>query len=327
MSKTTVVAEDTTLPAATLGFEPAIISPGDRTDRVTDPLDALDATYHVNPEDAPAHDVVICDTPDRQMLKAVAQCRLDGTPVLFRMRGDPFWGIDEWLDSRVKRAVLFRMLRSVDGCLAIAPHQAQKYARKTGVQTDLVTLPKAVTEWPDSVHRSTDLNILTLTNCVYPDKIEPLAEIAPLVDDVLEDSVWRIGSWSKGHDEWLREQLAPFDNVEFELRLDAEQELQQANLMLHHSRLDVLPNAVLEGLASRLPVITNDHVAFTQSAAPIDVTRTDAQLQATLEQYRDPAKRREAGERGHRYVRERHAPRRVGVELASAVERLVGGRL
>jgi glycosyltransferase involved in cell wall biosynthesis len=327
MSKTTTIAEDTTLPATTLGFEPAIISPGDRTDRLTDPLDALDASYHVNPDDPRAYDVVICDTPDRQMLKAVAQCRLDGTPVLFRQRGDPFWGIDEWLDSRVKKSILFRMLREVDGCLAIAPHQSQKYARKTGVQTDLVTLPKSVSNWPDSVHRSTDLNILTLTNCVYPDKIEPLAEIAPVVDDVLDEGVWRIGSWSEGHHEWLREQLAPYDSIEFELRLDAAAELQRANLMLHHSRLDVLPNAVLEGLASRLPVITNDHVAFSQSAAPIDVTRTDAQLRATLEQYRDPAARREAGERGHRYVRERHAPQRVGVELASAVERLVGGRL
>lgn len=328
MSRTTTIAEKATLPAASLGFEPAIVSPGDRTDRLTDPLDALDATYHVNPDDAPAHDVVICDTPDRQMLKAVAECRLAGTPVLFRMRGDPFWGIDEWLDSRVKKTVLFRMLRQVDGCLAIAPHQAQKYARKTGVETDLVTLPKAVTEWPDSVHRSTDLNILTLTNAVYPDKIEPLAEIAPVVDDVLGDNdVWRIGSWSEGHDDWLREQLAPYENIEFELRLDAHEELQRANLMLHHSRLDVLPNAVLEGLASRIPVITNDHVAFTQSGAPVDVTRTDAQLRATLQRYRDPATRREAGERGHRYVREQHAPERVGVELASAVERLVGGRL
>jgi glycosyltransferase involved in cell wall biosynthesis len=305
----------------------ALVSPGDRTDRLTAPLDAIDGTWTVNPSDPTAHDVVVCDTPDREMLRAVARCRVDGTPVLFRQRGDPFWGIDEWLDSRVKKAVLYRMLRAVDGCLAIAPHQASKFARKTGVPTDLVTLPKAVDGWPDTIHTDTELRLLTLTNCVYPDKIEPLAEIAPAIDDILaeSDGTWRIGSWSEGHDDWLREQLAPFEHIEFELRLDAEAELEWANMMVHYSRLDVLPNAILEGMASRLPVLTNDHVAFRQSRAPLTVTRTQDGLRDALERYQDPARRREAGELGHQYVASQHDPADVGEDLLAAIRRLVGG--
>lgn len=326
------VAEDAGTPPATpipepiqTGLQVAVVSPGDRTDRLTDPMEAVGLKHSVNPTDLTAHDVVVCDTPDREMLKAVARCRAAGVPVLFRMRGDPFWGIDEWVDSRVKKAVLFRMFRAVDGCVAIAPHQAEKFARKTGVPTDLTSLPKDASAWPNTVHTSTDLRILTLTNCVYPDKIEPLVEIAPVVDDLLTgEEVWRIGSWSEGHDDYLREELAPYENIDFELRLDAKAELEQANVMLHHSRLDVLPNAVLEGMASRLPVLTNDHVAFTQSAAPLRVTRTRARLHRELERFRDPANRRDVGERGHRYVRERHDPTRVGNELVAAIERLVG---
>lgn len=311
-----------------VGFKLAIISPGDRTDRLTDPLDAVNAEYAVNPTDPTEYDVVLCDTPNREMLRAVVRCRFAGTPVLFRQRGDPFWGIDEWLDSRLKKAVLFRMLRAVDGCVAIAPHQAEKFARKTGVATDLVTLPKQADQWPDTVHTDTDLRLLTLTNAVYPAKIEPLAKIAPVVDDFLGDSgTWRIGSWSEGHDDWLREQLAPYDSIEFGLRLDAEAELRRANVMVHYSNLDVLPNAVLEGLASRLPVITNAHVAFSQSAAPLTITRNSASLRRQLEQLREPSRRRAAGELGHQYVTTRHDPARVGRELAAAVERLVGGQL
>jgi hypothetical protein len=304
-----------------------LVSPGDRTDRLTDPLAAVDGTWTVNPSDPTAHDVIVCDTPDRDMLRAVARCRLDGTPVLFRQRGDPFWGIDEWLDSRVKKAVLARMLRAVDGCLAIAPHQASKFARKTGVPVDLVTLPKAVDEWPDSIHKDTELRVLTLTNCVYPDKIAPLAEIAPVVDDVLADAggTWRIGSWSEGHDDWLREQLANYDHIEFGLRLDAHDELEWANAMLHHSRLDVLPNAILEGLASRLPVLTNAHVAFRQSPAPLTITRTDEALREALTRFREPAHRRAAGERGYEYVARNHAPADVGESLLAAIQRLIGG--
>jgi glycosyltransferase involved in cell wall biosynthesis len=96
--------------------------------------------------------------------------------------------------------------------------------------------------------------------------------------------------------------------------------------MVHHSRLDVLPNAVLEGMAARLPVITNDHVAFVQSAAPVDVTRSHAALRQRLERYRDPALRRPVGERGHDYVARQHAPARIGQDLLGAIGRLLGGQ-
>jgi hypothetical protein len=300
----------------------AIVSPGDRTDRLTGPLAALGAEYAVNPDDVTAFDVVVCDTPDREMLKAVARCRLTGTPVLFRQRGDPFWGIDEWIDSRVKQAVLFRMLRAVDGCLAIAPHQATKYSRKTGVSADIVTLPKAAGEWPDTDHTDRELRLLSLTNATYPDKYRPLLELAPIVNDLLDDGVWRIGSWCDKHGAEIREALAPYENIEYGIKLDAHEELARANVLVHHSRLDVLPNAILEGMAARLPVVTNTHVAFTQSAAPT-VTAPQDRAADVLAGLRDPADRQAIGDRGHEYVAREHAPERVGGELIRAINRLV----
>jgi hypothetical protein len=304
--------------------EIGIVSPGDRTDRLTVPLAAAGVDYTVNPDDPTSFDVTICDTPDREMLKAVTKCRLAGTPVLFRQRGDPFWGIDEWVDSRVKKAVLFRMLRSVDGCIAIAPHQASKYARKTGVQSDIVTLPKDVTKWPDTDHEDHELRILSLTNATYPDKYRPLLEIAPAVDHALESGTWRIGSWCDKHGDEIREGLAEYDNIEYGIQLDAHEELKWANVMIHHSRLDVLPNAILEGMAARLPVLTNDHVAFSQSPAPT-VISSPGQVPDLLDQLRSAGRRQALGDRGHEYVARAHDPEAVGRQFVRAVERLTGG--
>jgi hypothetical protein len=308
-------------PAPEIGF----VSAGDRTSELADPLSAVGADYTVNPQDVTEFDVVVCDTPDREMLKAVARCRLDGTPVVFRQRGDPFWGIDEWLDSRVKKAVLFQMLRSVDGCLAIAPHQASKYARKTGVSTDLTTLPKDVSQWPDASHSGRELQLVTLTNATYPEKYRPLLEIAPIVDDVLESGTWRIGSWCDKNGDEIRGALEQYDNIEYGIGLDAATETARANVMLHFSRLDALSNAILEGMASRLPVVTNDFVAFTQLSAPTVTAADKETLRTVLESLRDPAQRQALGDRGHAYIEREHNPTLVGCEMLRALDRLIGG--
>jgi hypothetical protein len=304
-----------------------IVSAGDRTSELTEPLSAVDASYTVNPDNPAQFDVVVCDTPDREMLKAVVACRLNRTPVIFRQRGDPFAGIDEWLDSRVKKAVLFQMLRSVDGCLAIAPHQASKYARKTGVPTDLGTLPKDVTAWPDANHSGRELRLVTLTNATYPAKYRPLLEIAPVVDDVLESGTWRIGSWCDKHGGEIRGALAEYENIEYGIGLDAPTETARANVMLHFSGFEALGNAILEGMASRLPVITNDHVAFTQLPAPTITAPDTETLRTLLESLRDADQRQALGDRGHGYVEREHNPIEVGHEMLRALDRLVGGEL
>lgn len=306
----------------------ALVSPGDRTDRMTQGLEAVGAEFRVNPADPTTADVVICDTPDRAMLKTIARCRLAGTPVLFRMRGDPFFGLSEWLDSRLKRQVVYRMLRAVDGCLAIAPHQATKYARKTGVPTEIVSLPKQPTDWPDTTHQGEELQLLTLTNAVYQTKTEPLVEIAQAVDCELRDGeTWRIGSWSEGHSDYLRDVFGPYEHIEYETQLDAHAELDRATAMLHFSRMDVLPNAILEGMASRLPVVTNDFVAFDQSVAPLLVSRHEQDLQRWLAMLRDDSTRQLWGHRGVNYVRSHHAPERIGARFLCAIDRLLGNRL
>jgi len=301
-----------------------IVSPGDRVDKLTAPLDTTPLSVHVNP-DRLAGDVVVCDTPDRQMLATVIKCRLRGTPVIFRMRGNPWWGIEHWFNSRLKARVMDWMLHSVTGCIALAPHHAELFARRTGIKTEMVRLPKVASEWPTVTHRDSELRCVTLTNAVYPEKVDPLVARAPDIAAVLDETGgrWRIGSWSEGHHGKLQALADEYRCIEFGLRLDAAEELADANCLLHFSHLDALSNAALEGLASGVPVVTNNHVAYRHSDAPLAVTHSAEELRQQLRAYTDPAARGRAGVRGREYVARHHSPEQIGRELHAALERLV----
>lgn len=311
----------------TVAYNIAIISPGDRVDKMTDPIDAIgDVSYTVNPGNISDYDAVICDTPDRQMFKTVVKRPIHNTPVIFRMRGDPFWGIDEWMDSRVKARLSTLMLSYVDACVGIAPHQIEKYERKTGVETYQVSLPKRVENWPEMRHDATDLRLVSLTNATYPEKVDPLIERMATVDALIDrhGGYWQIGSWADGYSDKLQEAADQYEHVQFAGNLDAYDALDGANALLHFSELDVLPNAVLEGFASGLPVITNDHEPF-KGRQPNIVVERRSQLRVALADLSNSDKRQSYGEAGIEYVQEHHHPRVIGEQLRGAIDEIVGG--
>jgi len=300
----------------------AVIGNG-RVDKISKPLATTTLKFDVNPSSTRKYDVVIADTPDRDMFKEFLKSKIRRQTFLFRMRGDPFWGLDEWVESRVKRWLVNDfILPNVDGCLAIAPHQAQKYKEETGVTAQLVSLPKPVQNWQPVTHDSEKLNIVTLTNAVYWPKVKPLLKIAPLVNSVLNETggVWKIGSWSDGYSDKMRNQLQEFNNIEFHQPLDAHTALESANVMIHYSRMDVLPNAVLEGMASKLPVITNDFSPFVESDAPILVMKSKEELRRTLTNLTNPKLRIEYGHEGRDYVATEHSMETIGQEFKSAIK-------
>lgn len=315
--------------AAAPPLDLAIVTGGDRTDKLLGPLATTGASVVVDPQSLRRHDAIICDTPDRRMFRAVATKRLHGTPVIFRMRGDPFTGLDQWIDSRAKRWLSRSMLGWVDGCLAMAGHQARTFERHTAIEPSVVGLPKRVEEWPDASHSDHELRILSLTNATYPEKVDPLIEVMPDVSEVLASvgGCWRIGSWrdDTDHADRLRESAKPYDRIAYGGRLDAHDALGWANVMLHRSRLDAQPNAVLEGLASGLPVVTNDYAAFRNTPAPLLVRDGLAITASTLANLADAGQRREYGARGPAYVREHHRPERIGAELMAATRAIIGG--
>lgn len=305
--------------------EIAIISPGDRVAKITNPLDTTPVEYDVNPGSLWGYDALLCDTPDRTMLKTLAIGKAIRTPVMFRMRGDPFWGLEEWVDSRLKRWVAQElMLGSIDGCIAITPRHAATFRDRTGAPTTRAALSVDTDAWPETEHSDEELRIVTLTNAVYLPKIAPTIEAIEAVESVLTDvgGEWRIGSWSDGYSDRLRDATTECDHVNFCGSLDATESLDWANCMIHYSNMDVLPNAILEGMASECAVVTNDFVEFRHSAAPLVVTASHSELRSQLRRLVDPTERTQQSDRGEEYVRTNHSREAIGEEFLEALSNL-----
>jgi len=125
----------------------------------------------------------------------------------------------------------------------------------------------------------------------------------------------------------LREGLYAYDHVQYAGYTDApKDELAWANLMLHPSDLDGQPNAVLEGLASGLPVVTTDFIAFEEwkgKGAPLRIARGTTSLRMVLNRLRKPSNRQAHADEGIQFAAEHHTPERIGQQYEQFLNRVV----
>jgi hypothetical protein len=290
-----------------------ILYPGDRVKKMSVPLQASRLDVSVDPPNPYDADVVLCDNADKMLGYEVVKKHLHSAQIIYRMRGDVYHELDLWDMHPLKQFVAERVvLPNVDGCIAVSQRLAKSFGQTTGIPSGAAGLWKRPGDWPTQEHTDSELRIITLTNCNYYQKIKPIMELAPIVNDCLRKTGGRWHVCGDGeHDEWLAEALAGYSNVHFRGYVDATEELQHSNLMLHPSYLDGQPNSILEGLASGLPVITNDFEAFTRFNGPIEVAKSQSKLHSLLRQYSDPQRRADKGDESIRYMEENHTPEAI----------------
>jgi len=288
----------------------AILYPGNRVGKMANPLLQSRLDVAIEPPDAYERDIVLADNADRSLGVEVLKKRLHDAELIYRMRGDVFHELELW-DMHPAKEWLARkvVLRNVDGCLAVSERLAEKFTHVTGNgKTGSVGMFKEVEKWPTTVHTRKELRCVTLTNAGYKKKIAPIAEWAPIVDEILADTggYWHVCGDGR-HMDWLQKQLKPYENVSYEGYVDAPEYLSKCNLMLHPSNLDGQPNSVLEGMASKMPVVTTDFAAFSRFNGPVDTVGTTEELKATLEAFVHPQDRERRGDRCMQYVTKNHS--------------------
>jgi glycosyltransferase involved in cell wall biosynthesis len=303
----------------------AVIEQSDRTDNLIKPLQATEMDVSINPADPYGHDIIVCETPDRRLAKEVFKKPLHDAQLVFRMRGNPFYGIDEWIDSRIKTWLAKSVVMpSVDGCITITPSHAKLFEAETGVPTETAQLRINPENWPETTHTDRELRILSLTNCMYKPKIDPLVNAAPVVNQILDDvgGQWIIGGKGNYSDRLARG-VAEFDNISFPGYVDAHDHFDRTNLLLHLSNLDGWPNVALEAMSSDLPVITNDHHAFIDHDRPNVVVHDEQELRTALQRFTDPDERQKVGQAGYEYVCDEHNDQTVGRSYVQYFKRVL----
>jgi len=286
----------------------AILYPGNRVEKMLRPLEHSSLDVAVEPNDAYDRDFVIADNADRDLGKEVLKKPLTNAELIYRMRGDVYHELDLWDMFGPKQWIAENVvLANLDGVIAVSQRLGERFEyhnpKPTIGHAGLVKEPK---NWPTVTHTAHELRAVTLTNANYEKKVQPLIDKMGAVESVLEETggYWHICGDGRHTDE-LETHATNYDHITFEGYVDAKDELAQANIMLHFSLLDGQPNSVLEGMASRLPVITNDFSAFRQFGGPITIAQSH-DLAKWLKRYQDPDTRAHAGVENEQYIRQKH---------------------
>jgi hypothetical protein len=303
----------------------AVMFPGGRVDRMTTPLDTTAMDVAVEPADAYERDIVLLDNAGPMIWKAYLRGYHADAKLIYRIRGDMLRAYREMNLTPLKYHAAKLAIGKVDGAVSIEEVLAERFARTTGVSPiGLASLCKAPEAWPDVTHSDETIRAVTLTNANYMGKVQPLIEYAPVVNRFLatHGGCWTIyGRGNKAT--YLAQNLADYEHVEFAGYTDDPQAALGAhNLMLHLSSFDSMPNAILEGMASRLPVVTNPYCVFAAYGEPLEVTPMD-ELGELLTRAQDPGWRADRGEAGVRTIEQDHSPVAVGQQYVSFFQELL----
>jgi hypothetical protein len=306
----------------------AVMYTGGRADKMLVPLRATDMHVAVEPEDPWTYDVMLLDNADRYMVWPVIRKHwpTTDTKVVYRMRGNVYEELDRWDMNPLKEHLAKRVLANADGFLAVNGGMATIARRRARVEpVGVAGLAKRTSEWPAVEHTEGEVRAITLTNADYFEKVEPAVRWADVFERFASQhgGVWHI--YGNGlHTEWLGDALEKYDHVAFEGYTETPTDtIAHYNAMIHLSELDALPNSVLEGMASQLPVVTNDFYAFTETRAPHTVVHDAQDFRAVLGTLQNPQTRQQAGEENREYVRQHHTPERVGQQYVRYCQRLL----
>jgi glycosyltransferase involved in cell wall biosynthesis len=297
---------------------------GGRADKLMTPLKASTLNVDVDPGGISNYDVLMLDQPRYKLAKEVATNR--DVPTAYRVRGNIWKEMDIWRFGRTKKFVAENFIYpELDGAVAVDNRLANIFNAKTGVSpVGSAGLAKDLDEWADAEHKTSELELITLSNFNYKQKVGPLKAYIPVINEFLKENG---GHWyicGEGiYDDDFAEVCEDFPHVSFEGYIDPHEYLPNADAMIHVSEFDAYPNAVLEGYASNLPVLTNSFIAFQREYAPNITHAAPVEMVETLRQLEQPEYRRELGQQGKQYIREYHTPEYVGKQYERYFRTLV----
>ncbi len=242
-------------------------------------------------------DVVISDCCGTHASMAMMLRGLLGVPAVFRMRGnmwheyqDKFADRDGFYAHRLVDALTAYTnynLPRLDAILPLAQHMAEAvHAQLPGLRTPVMPVPIAVNSLPgppddlDEVRRRWAPDgrgiVASITNFRYWQKAAPMLAAAPALAEVLRERglVWAIagkGTFADRFFEELSRRLPSDLWARVGFISDPWSLLHPATAFLHLSKMDGMPNVVMEAQLCGCPVIANDYPAM---AEMVDHERT-----------------------------------------------------
>lgn len=296
----------------------AVLYPGGREEKLLRPLNASSLNITVEPDRPQDYDVIMLDQPRYKLAHAVLKYRT--TPVVYRFRGNIWKEMDIWRFGRSKKFVAEHFLYpQLDAVIAVDDRLGDIFTAKTGVKSYSAGLAKESDQWPDRQHQGSELTLITLTNMNYTQKIGPLKTYIPVINRFLKANGGHWHICGEGiNEEQVAQWTQPYEHVSFDGFVDPRNYLPFADGLIHVSEFDAYPNAILEGFASDLPVLTNAFEAFERDHAPNIVCDGPYHMQQQLKRLENPEERELEAAKGRTYLRNYHTETYVGEQYEHA---------
>jgi glycosyltransferase involved in cell wall biosynthesis len=226
-------------------------------------------------------DIFIIDSPGLIFLFAFFVSRIFNIPFAARMRGN-IW--DVFSDQRIYMKfpqLLYRfiilkcsefVLRRSDRVFPVSRPLAKAIEEK-GIQRDRIR----VLQFPIDYHtfcpreeKKEFITLLSITNLSFRAKFTELIRLLPEIDHVLTRhesvhyTVIGSGKFSREFEEAIRT-MKTADRVHYlGYQTNIPRFFRESDIFLHFSRLDGFPGAVVEAMASELPVVANRYEAMVE---------------------------------------------------------------
>jgi len=318
----TATTHATSKPTLSRDVSVAVTHPGGRIDKLLDPLATTSLNVAVEPTEPGDYDVILMDQPRSKMVGPLARYR--DTPIIYRVRGNLWKEMDIWRFGRLKRYVATNIVYpQLDGAIAVDARLGHIFKSKTGVSNvGVAGLAKDPDNWPTASHDTERLDLISITNFNYRQKVMPLYRELDTINDWLTHNDGHLYVCGDGYNEQqFRERCAQLPNVSFCGYIDPKEYLPDMDAMVHISEFDAYPNVILEAMASNLPVLTNDFAAFNRPQTPNPIYSDDITEQ--LARLRDPSVRQTLADDGRRYVRENHSYEVIGQQYERFLRHVV----
>jgi len=278
-----------------------------RVETVQKPLETVGHTI----TSIQAADVLITDSLRKNPLLRVQT----DIPIYYRPRSDVLKLYRRYKLGYLRgRGNALVALRFVDGVIAPDPLVAAKLRQVSAAPVRTIPLPKDVRDYPIEADATPLTQLLTLTNFDYRRKIDPLVSWCDPVNEWCEENnaIWCVAGDGEYTGRFCS-QIAEYDNILYVGYVDPLDWLAESSVLLHPSELDIqYPNAILEGMASGLPVITNDYAPFTEGRTATAYSNDD--LKQLLTHYHD-----HVDETGREYVAQKHSPETIGETYSQVI--------
>lgn len=204
-----------------------------------------------------------------------------------------------------------------------------------GVQKERIRIlrfPVDSEKFRPSEKKRDSVTILSVTNFSFKAKYKALISVLPHIDEVLtahKDVRYTVVGDGTFSDEF-KEAIKKMKNSERVSYVGYQEKIEdvfgESDIFLHFSRMDGFPAAVVEAMSCGLPVVANPYEAMVEQIehGVTGILVDSPSLKETLELLIEDEKiRKELGQRGRSYVKEKFSREVISEEIRREIEDLV----